>query len=405
MTLGSWKKPLAYGLAIALGLRIVLTAIHGLLWLALPQDSLRQLMWKAASNPVIPPVTTELELITLGAWRRWDAIHYLNLTVNGYRLSDAGATVYAPATSLLFSAAGRIIPGPLDLAIAITQVLLFGVVLTLVWQICRAYYRDDRLAPYAMLVCALLPLSYVFLAPTSESLFLALTLAFFLSFSQRRALIGGLFGFLAALTRSQGVLLFLVAIALLYEQCDRAVPWRQQLWSITRRGWPAILIPLGYVVFVVFRTGAGFPSLNEVYLNYSYVFFADPLSGIAYNIRWILGNLTAALTNIDIMSMFVYAILIVLMLRSPRHRKPALLVYTLATLLVIFSKINYEYGTDRLYYTQSFARYALVLWPVHIFVADRIRAFKPRWRQASFILLVSLALLFGTVNFLYLAPP
>ena len=57
-----------------------------------------------------------------------------------------------------------------------------------------------RYVVYAVLITAFLPTAYVFWAPMSESLFLALTLAFFYSCSRGHYALGALFGFLAALT-------------------------------------------------------------------------------------------------------------------------------------------------------------------------------------------------------------
>ncbi|MBL8145377.1 MAG: hypothetical protein JNL34_03250 [Anaerolineae bacterium] len=405
METDSWKRPLVYGLALALGIRITFSLLHLIVWAFLSAQRMQELVYEAAASPELPTLATDAGQVLLGAWRRWDAMHYLNLAVNGYRITDPGATVFGPGAPLLFALGNQLVPGPPDLAAAIIQVLLLTLVFALTWQICTSYYGERSLGPYAVLITALLPTAYVFWAPMSESLFLALTLAFFYACSRNHYFLGALLGFLAALTRSQGVILVLVALALLYEQRDHALPWKQQVWSAARRGWPVAVIPFGYLLFVAYRASIGLPPLGEVYANQSYVFFVDPISGILLTLRWILQNPTSLLTNIDIIAMVVYAVLIVLMLRSPRHRRPSLLTYIFATLLVVFSKMNYMYGTDILYYTQSFARYALVLWPVHIFVADCVRGFQPRWQKVTLAAMASLALIFGTLNFIRWAPP
>jgi hypothetical protein len=399
----SWRQPLLVGLGLAFTLRAALTSVHAGLWLLLANQPWFTQILSNRPEP-LPVLPGPAAAIAFGVWRRWDVVHYLELAHTD-ELRVFANSVFGPAAPTLFRIGDRLLPGGLDFAAALIQCVLFGVALAILWQLCRVYYHDDRLGRYAVVVTATLPMAYVFYAPMSESLYLALTLGAFYAAIRRCWLLSACCGALAVLTRFQGVILILPLAALLYEQRDRQQTAKRQLTTAIQTGWPLLLIPLTYGVIIAIRQALGYPPLNDLYLHVSYVFFVNPLEGLALNLRWVLLNPSALVTNPDFIAMVVYGLLIVLMLRDARHRRPMLLVYTASTVLVIFSKVNFRYGTDELLYTQSFARYALVLWPVHVFLADRIRASRPVVRKAVLLGLACSFLIMGTVNMFYMAPP
>ena len=52
------------------------------------------------------------------------------------------------------------------------------------------------------------------------------------------------------------------------------------------------------------------------------------------------------------------------------------------------SKVNFVYGTNEVYFTQSFGRYTLVLFPLTVMVADGIRSTTPLIRVMAVALLL-----------------
>ncbi len=63
------------------------------------------------------------------------------------------------------------------------------------------------------------------------------------------------------------------------------------------------------------------------------------------------------------------------MLRYPRYRRLPVLAYSFGYALVFAAKLNYLHGTTVVFGTQSYSRYTLTLFPLTIFIADRLRHF------------------------------
>lgn len=56
------------------------------------------------------------------------------------------------------------------------------------------------------------------------------------------------------------------------------------------------------------------------------------------------------------------------------HRRLPLLAYTFGFWLVFTTKMNWVWGTDVIYYSQSFSRYTLVLFPLAVVLAEALRS-------------------------------
>ena len=168
----------------------------------------------------IPRLESPADEYVFGVWRRWDAVHYLDLAVNGYRADNPGPTVFGVLTPFSIRAFDAVLPGSVDLAAMVFETFAFGIALTLTFKVGEHYYGDAELGRWALIVTALLPLSYFFAAPMSESIYLALTLGVFYFGAKRRWPLAAICGFLATLARSQGVLLLPIAGLILLEQND-----------------------------------------------------------------------------------------------------------------------------------------------------------------------------------------
>ena len=141
-----------------------------------------------------------------------DAPRYLNIAENGYAAAGENAInlVFYPLYPLLIRAFGYI-TGDLPLAGVIVSQISYGIASILLYELILLD-GDSRQAWDGVLLMALYPFSMFVMGVFSEGLFLALTLGAL--YALRRGWFGwaGAVGFLAALTRTQGMLLFFPAV-------------------------------------------------------------------------------------------------------------------------------------------------------------------------------------------------
>ncbi len=139
------------------------------------------------------------------ATERQDAVWYLRLADRGWSTEDASAAFF-PLYPLTVRAVAWILPGDdLLAALAVSNLAFLGALLALFALTAEAF--GDRIARRAIVVAAIFPTSFFFLAPYTESLFLLLSLVTFREARHDRWGRVAAFGALAALTRSVGILL------------------------------------------------------------------------------------------------------------------------------------------------------------------------------------------------------
>ena len=141
----------------------------------------------------------------IDATERQDAVWYLRLADDGWSSDDASAAFF-PLYPLTVRAVSWVLPGDTLLAALLVSNLAFlGALLALFALTAEAF--GDRVARRAIVVAAIFPTAFFFLAPYTESLFLFLSLLAFRA--ARRDTWGrvAVWGALAALTRSVGLVL------------------------------------------------------------------------------------------------------------------------------------------------------------------------------------------------------
>lgn len=369
-----WRAALTWGIGAALLHRVLLSLWLALVWsMVSPALGDAQVDFHTASAE-IPALTTPAEQTMFGVWRRWDAVHYLDLATNGYRVENAGATVFGLLTPLGFALFDAVLPGSLDLAAMVFETVAFAIALAFLYRLCEVYYGDPALGSWAVAVMALQPLSYFFAAPMSESIYLAMVLGAVCFAAKDRWLWAGVLGFLAVLARNQGVLLLPVLLLVWSERHWHDYPsWSSRLRGLIAQVWPLALIPAGFVGFEVYRRLVGLPSLSETYSIYSYNYFTNPVDGLITNLRWFLDKPVDAFQSLDLLALLVTLIASVVLVRFKKHRRVPLLFYTWSFVLLFVSRINYFWGTNEVMFTQSFARYSLALFPLTVLAADMLR--------------------------------
>jgi hypothetical protein len=151
------------------------------------------------------PAATQGWHNAIDATERQDAVWYLRLADEGWSTDDASAAFF-PLYPLTVRVVGWALPGDdLLAALLVSNLAFLGALLALFALTGEAF--GDRVARRAIVVAAIFPTSFFFLAPYTESLFLLLSILAFREARHDRWGRVAIFGALAALTRSVGILL------------------------------------------------------------------------------------------------------------------------------------------------------------------------------------------------------
>lgn len=151
-----------------------------------------------------PPATAGLHN-AVDATERQDAVWYLRLADDGWSTGDTSAAFF-PLYPLAVRAVSRVLPGSDLVAALVVSNLAFLVALLALFALTAEAF-GERIARRTIVVAAVFPTAFFFLAPYSESLFLLLSVLTFRAARHDRWGGVALFGALAGLTRSVGILL------------------------------------------------------------------------------------------------------------------------------------------------------------------------------------------------------
>jgi hypothetical protein len=142
-------------------------------------------------------------------WHRFDSGFYLSIAHGGYGPARAADWVFYPLYPLLISGAGRLLGGS-STAFIIAGVLISNLAsvtaITYLYLLVRKEL-NRAVAGRTVLYLAVFPMSFYLSAVYTEGLFLALAIACIYYARKRAWWIAGLCGGLAALCRSQGIML------------------------------------------------------------------------------------------------------------------------------------------------------------------------------------------------------
>ena len=143
--------------------------------------------------------------------RHWDAGYYVDIASDGYHLSQSGWSTanFFPLLPFL-TAVFRMLSMDLHCAGFIVSNLAFLVSLSLLYHLVNGKWGEES-ARRSVFLMAAGPASFFFSAIYTESLFLLCCVAFFILMLDKRWFLAGLAGTLAALTRSVGLVLVVVA--------------------------------------------------------------------------------------------------------------------------------------------------------------------------------------------------
>ena len=184
-----------------------------------------------------------------------DSKHYFDIARSGYSVTNGAGEIldlvffpgYPVLTGILMMALPEMLSGYLA---AWIPFLIAGMTL---YRLFRLDY-DRRKSLRILLWMCLLPGAVFYSYPMSESLFLAATAGAVLSARTRRWFAAGICGFLAAFTRSAGILLLVPLGAELLEQY--AGRYRKDAKRLFRDGACMLMIPLAFAVYLYIHYAA-----------------------------------------------------------------------------------------------------------------------------------------------------
>lgn len=344
-------------------------------------------------------------------WNRWDAPHYVDIAKNWY-VTEAQAQamgndsylfiVFFPLLPMLMRLFSPFAP---DAAIAgmqaVNQYYFFvGCFISTVCFSVAAYYLfklvrreyNMRTAVWTLVFLLLTPAGFFFFNAYTDSLLLMCSVIFFYQLRCGRYWLAALFGMLAALSRSLGVIL---AVPFFVEWIDQErviSAWkREPLAPKLRKLLPVLLLPLG--------------TLCYLFINYSV--FQDPLRFLLYqknhwgqSFSWFLSNLSQIGSRIFFTDqktawaiwlpgfLAIAAAIFAFLFGSGKKLRAGYLAYMM--IYIVFAAAPS--------WLLSGARYFAVLFPVYILLARR--AEKTPWLGVLAAAVMAVGLTAMTVMFI-----
>ncbi len=299
----------------------------------------------------------------LFAWQHWDVLSYVNIAQSGYIY--ARDTAFFPLWPLIIHA-GAVIFGASTTAYYIAGVVLANLFFYLALVLFYTLLNDEfeaTVARNALYYLAFYPYALFFFAGYTESLFLLLCLAVFFFLQRGKSLdwwFAGLCGFLAALTRSPGIVLtvpFLVVFLQRYwlNGNNTQSSWQQKLQALT----PIMLIPLGVVSYMLYL---GYTKGNPLLFSTEEAtswnrHLSAPWSGVFFALQGLFISSPLRILNVlDLAFTFIpLTALIIGFRRIPLH-------YSLFSLIIALFSLLYPQGTT--VPLTAVPRYMMVIFPI-----------------------------------------
>lgn len=328
----------------------------------------------------------------LQTWERWDTGWYLTIASRGY--TSIWSTAFFPFYPLVVRGMLFLVHDSLTAGLLVSN-LADLVLMTVLYQLVREDFGHER-AQRAVLYFALFPTAFFLLAAYSESLYLCLAVLCFYSLRRRHWWLAGIFGFLAALTRSAGLLL---VVPFCYEYLrHHQFHWRE----LRLHALSVVLLPLGLACyaaycFLLFHNPLAF-SYAETYWHHH---LTTPWTGIFLAFQQIAHSpgalsYTSVRSLVDLVPDLLFLALAILSFVGPWRFPREARVYALyAAVLFLFLQLFPIAGPMPL---ASLSRYVLEIFPAFITLAalGEKRTFHVSWllmAEAGFFVLMTLFLM------------
>jgi hypothetical protein len=302
---------------------------------------------------MMPPAGASYRFFEI--WRRWDADNYLKIAQFGYTAVGEQRFLivffpFYPSLVALFQLVTR------DYVIAgFTVTLLASLALGLTFKHLVRLDNSERVSRYALLFLFIFPTSYFLHIPYTESLFLALVMGCFIAARKRSWLLVGILGFLACVTRINGLVL---VPALAFEMWDeyretKTINYKWLWLGLVGAGFGAYLA-LNYFV-------TGDPTMFMVHQKeHWYRYFRLPIYGLWDALGTMLYDKPEASMMRGFQELLFVAIGLAATVLGWRRLRPSYRVWMVANWLLFVSTS----------YVLSVPRYTLILFPLFIVMAQ-----------------------------------
>ncbi|HKB48967.1 MAG TPA: mannosyltransferase family protein [Ktedonobacterales bacterium] len=198
---------------------------------------------------LVPVSLDGLASYLTGPWLRWDADIYVLIARGGY--SFYRSTAFMPLYPLLVRLGSYLTGGHFVVSALLVSTAATFAALSQLHRLAFRLTGTQRVADFTVLVACLLPVAFFFVAPYSESLFLALSLACILAALDGRWAQAAAWAALAALARQQGALLGVLAVPAIWAAIRAAwnthAPFAARLRSAWEGASRPALVPLASV--------------------------------------------------------------------------------------------------------------------------------------------------------------
>jgi hypothetical protein len=313
----------------------------------------------------VPPLADEgVGLPLVGVWQRWDACWYGKIATFWYEPQELSVNFW-PLFPLLTGFISPLVGGGVALAGLVVSGIAYVFAMVGLYRLV-ARDVDPVTARRTIVVLSIFPSAFFLFAPFTEALFLALAVWTMVAARERRWVLAGAVGLLAALTRIQGVFLIFpvgweVAVA---AGLTAWRPWRSLAlpaidWGVIGRGLIAVGGPaLGFWSFIGYTAA----TVGQTPLDTQ-----DAWGGKEFFPPWEVVDAawTWAIERSDPLQAFNLILLIgfgVLLVVAARRLPISYTLYALPQFLLLATRIQPTPLT-------STNRYLLVIFPVFVVLA------------------------------------
>ena len=333
-----------------------------------------------------PPTISGWMYFLSGRWDIWDASWYIAIAGTGYS-GYYGKTAFLPIYPLLI----RIVSVPLGsnliaAALLVSTIACFGWLIVL-YRLVQRLGAAPNTARWTVIVMAFLPISFFMVAGYTESVFMLVSLGAILASLNRQWWRVALLALIASLTRTQGLLLSLLVVPLLF---DALRGWARERWAIAGLGktiraiaapvLAALAGPAAYVgwTLVLFMQRLPLPWEPLSSVKGWDLHFTWPGEGILADLSMLThpsmpGTMGLAADILDPGAALLVAFIIVM---AARRVPPAFTIYAVAIWLLALVKVLPDGET------MSAARYLLPLAPLALLAAAWLERRHPAVRVA-----------------------
>ncbi len=321
----------------------------------------------------------------LEAWKRWDSAHYINIAENGYGGAIENGEhiflVFYPLYPWLMRTVSLVI-SDIRLCGIFLSVLCFAIGCVFFYRIVKMEF-GEKAAENAVALLSVFPFSFFFGAIATESLFFAVGAAFFYYLREHRWGMVAFLGFLACMTKVQGLLLaFAVLVEIFYAERGisliRKGKWKEFFGRVIGPGCICALMLFGFWVYLLINYVVEGDLLRFMYYQKNH--WGNGLCPIWETIGYVRDNAVGGWYTSTGMSLWVpelllFAVyLIEIVYGVCRKIRPMYLVYLIAFFLLTYSST----------WLISAGRYTLSALPLFM-LGGEVLARRDRWKTPVLI--------------------